>query len=298
MIGVFNNRREELFNLQKMRQKKIAGNGENATSGMETCPECKKQMPRILFKNNLYVCSECGHHISISAKERVRQLADSGSFVSQHASFATTNPITFPEYEHKLEKEQHKTGINDAIITGTALIDGRKVELIVLDSKFMMGSMGTVVGEKFTLAIEHAMKHKLPVIAVCSSGGARMQEGMFSLMQMAKTSMIVEKFSEKKGLYISVLTHPTMGGVSASFAMLGDIIIAEPKALIGFAGQRVIEQTIGQKLPEGFQRAAFLEEHGFVDMVVERARLKDTISNLLKLHGVPKSGKLEKRRHI
>lgn len=284
MNNLFGARRNHLISLKKLRSERISGIKNEEMQKDITCPSCKNEYNRILLKSKMYVCPNCNYHLPISAKRRVTWLADYGTFQEQKAGMYSGNPLGFPEYDEKLKQGKEKTGNNDAIITGVGKINGQKAEIIVLDSKFMMGSMGTVVGEKFTLAVEYAMNNNLPVVAVSASGGARMQEGMFSLMQMAKTSAVIEKFSERGGLYISVLTHPTMGGVSASFAMLGDIILAEPKALIGFAGPRVIEQTIKEQLPKGFQRSEFQEEHGFVDKIVNREDLKDVIGTLLYLH--------------
>ena len=284
MNNLFGARRKHLISLKEMRDEKITGVKKEEKTKDIVCPSCKNEYNRVFLKNKMYVCPNCNYHLPISAKRRVVQLVDYGTFLERKAGLHSGNPLGFPGYDEKLKLSQSKTGNKDGLITGVGKICGHKAEIIVLDSKFMMGSMGTVVGEKFTLAVEYAMKNNLPVVAVSASGGARMQEGMFSLMQMAKTSAVVEKFSEKGGLYISVLTHPTMGGVSASFAMLGDIILAEPDALIGFAGPRVIEQTIKEKLPKGFQRSEFQEEHGFVDKIVQREDLKDVIGKLLYLH--------------
>ena len=209
---------------------------------------------------------------------------DSGSFRELFEKLPAGDPLSFPGYKSKLEESRRKTGLNEAAVIATGTVDGRKCVVGVLDSRFLMGSMSAAVGEKITLGIEYATKNKLPLILFAASGGARMQEGILSLMQMAKTSAALARFSQKGLLYISVLTDPTTGGVTASFASLGDIILAEPGALIGFAGPRVIQQTIGQTLPEGFQRAEYQEEHGFVDQVVPRSKLRDTISQLLLLH--------------
>lgn len=252
---------------------------------VKECPKCKEQHTEAVLADALYVCPSCGHHMAISAIQRIQMLADEGSFKEQGKNIVSGNPLKFPSYRNKLVNAQAENGNKDALVTGVCTIQGNKTAIAVLDSTFMMGSMGTVVGEKFTMLTEFARKNKLPLVAVSASGGARMQEGMFSLVQMAKTSAAVEKFSESGGLYISILTHPTMGGVSASFAMLGDIIIAEPKARIGFAGPRVIEQTIRQKLPKGFQKSEFQEEHGFVDRIVERKELRGIVGRLLAMHG-------------
>jgi acetyl-CoA carboxylase carboxyl transferase subunit beta len=222
--------------------------------------------------------------MTIDGYTRLSLLLDEDSFKEKNKGFATADPLNFPGYSKKLKDAETKSGMNDALITGIGRIEGRRVIVAVLDSGFMMGSMGTVVGEKLTFAIEEAQRKKLPLLIFSASGGARMQEGLYSLMQMAKTSAAIARFSDAGGLYISYLTHPTTGGVSASFASLGDLILAEPNALIGFAGQRVIEQTIRQKLPEGFQRAEYLEDHGFVDRIVDRRQMRKTISQILRLH--------------
>lgn len=282
MSKLFDDRRKQLFTLKKMREN-LNGKGD-VPETTYTCPICNKEHEKSKLSLNLYVCEACGHHFPISARTRINQLVDRKTFREHTGKLNSSDPISFPGYLNKLGENQGKTGNTDAIVTGVGNIEGNKVEIIVLDPTFMMGSMGSVVGEEFTRAVEHAMKHKLPVLCISASGGARMQEGMFSLMQMGKTSAAVEKFSQMGGFYLSLLTHPTMGGVSASFAMLGDIILAEPGALIGFAGPRVIEQTIHQKLPKGFQRAEFQEEHGFVDSVVTRKSLKKTIGMLLLMH--------------
>jgi len=219
-------------------------------------------------------------------EDRIRDIADEGTFKEFKFEFPETNPLEFEGYVDKKESLRSEVNSHDAIVAGTCKIDGYKAVLAVMNKKFMMASMGMELGETVCKAAEYAMAHRLPLIIFCASGGARMQEGIMSLMQMAKTSAVIEKFKEAGGLYISVLTHPTTGGVSASFATLGDITLAEPKALIGFAGPRVIEQTIGQKLPEGFQRAEFLEEHGFIDAIVRRDEMKSVLGRLLKLHCV------------
>ncbi len=220
----------------------------------------------------------------MSAKERFALISDEGSFVELDAGLKTGNPLQFPGYEDKISLEQDKSGIKEAVVTGLCKIGGIECVMGVMDSKFMMGSMGSVVGEKLTRAFERATKEKLPVIVFSTSGGARMQEGIVSLMQMAKVSAAVRKHSDEGLLYISVITDPTTGGVTASFAMLGDIILSEPNALVGFAGRRVIEQTINQKLPEGFQRAEFVLEHGFIDKIVDRRVLKETLLSILRIH--------------
>ena len=223
---------------------------------------------------------------SLTPSRRIALISDDKSFRELYAQVKTGNPNSFPGYEKKVEANRLKTGQQDAVVTGTCRIGGVKTAVAVMDKRFLMGSMGIAVGEKITRLTEYAMKRKLPLIIFAASGGARMQEGLFSLMQMAKTSAALKRHSDAGLLYISVLTDPTTGGVTASFAMLGDVILAEPKALIGFAGPRVIEQTIGQKLPDGFQRAEFLLEHGFLDAIVERPQMKETLSKILALHEV------------
>ena len=248
------------------------------------CPQCKKMLKVEQLKKSYGVCEMCGYYYPMRAKDRIRLVCDEKSFHEMDDKLKSTDPLSFPGYKQKLESIRKKTGMQDAVLTGTATMDGNRVAIAVLDSNFLMGSMGTVVGEKIVRLAEYARKKKLPLIIFAASGGARMQEGLCSLMQMARTSAAIEKFKEQGGLFISVLTNPTSGGVSASFASLGDIIIAEPKALICFAGPRVIEQTIGQKLPEGFQRAEFLQEHGMVDMIVERRNLRHILSELVEFH--------------
>lgn len=249
--------------------------------------ECKKCGARISKSEtvaNKYVCKECGYYFRIRTKNRIRMVADAGTFEPWFEDTQETNPLNFPGYEEKLAQIQEKTKLKEGVTIGYARIDGEPVVIGVCDARFLMGSMGHVVGEKIACAVEKATTMRLPVILFCCSGGARMQEGIISLMQMAKTSAALKKHSDTGLLYIPVLTDPTTGGVTASFAMLGDIILAEPGALIGFAGPRVIEQTIGEKLPEGFQRAEFQLEHGFVDAVVERKDLKQTLAKILKYH--------------
>lgn len=248
------------------------------------CPSCDQKLTKEQLGNNLYVCPSCGHHYNISAKYRLKTVLDPKSFKEICGSLKGGNPLDFPEYEEKLAQQRKKTNLREAVMVGTGRIKGTKTVICVMDNRFMMGSMGMAVGEKITRACEYATKNRLPLIIFCASGGARMQEGILSLFQMAKTSAAVARHSEEGLLYISVLTHPTTGGVTASFASLGDIILAEPEALIGFAGPRVIEQTIGQSLPEGFQRSEYLEAHGFVDAVVPRRELREKLGLLLKLH--------------
>lgn len=248
------------------------------------CPRCQNVMFMDEFQSAMKVCSACSYHARISARERLDITVDKDSFVEYDAGLISKDPLNFPEYPEKLEAARKDTGLNDAVITGECTIRTRKCVIVVMDSHFMMASMGSVVGEKITRAFERATEKRLPVVLFAASGGARMQEGILSLMQMAKTSAAVALHSDAGLLYITVLTDPTTGGVTASFASLGDIIIAEPKVLIGFAGRRVIEGTIKQRLPDDFQSAEFLLEHGFVDMIVSRVNMRRTISKLLKLH--------------
>lgn len=248
------------------------------------CPKCKALISREALARNYQICPKCGGHLRIHALNRIRMLADEGSFQEWDGDFPFANPLNFEGYEQKIRELTEKHGLKEAVVTGRMTMGGVATAIGVMDSRFMMASMGHVVGEKIARLFERATKQKLPVVLFCCSGGARMQEGMISLMQMAKTSAAVKKHSEAGLLYITVLTEPTTGGVTASFAMLGDIILSEPGAMIGFAGPRVIEQTIGQKLPAGFQRAEFQVEHGFVDRIVERRELRNELIHLLKLH--------------
>ncbi len=248
------------------------------------CDACKEILYKDEVHKNYSVCPNCGKHFRLSARRRISQVIDEGTFVEINKDMETRNPLNFEGYSKKIEILQEKTNIKEAVTTGFGEINGEKVVIAVMDGNFMMGSMGSVVGEKITYSIEQAIENKLPFIIFCVSGGARMQEGIISLMQMAKTSAALAKLDEAGLLYISVLTDPTTGGVTASFASLGDIILAEPNALIGFAGPRVIEQTIKQKLPDGFQKSEFLLEHGFIDKIVERKDMKDTLYKILRLH--------------
>lgn len=248
------------------------------------CPRCLNVVMNDEFIKNLKVCPNCNYHSRISAQERIRLFADKDSFNEYDSGMISKNPIGFPEYEDKQESLRKTTGLSDAIVTGECMVRGERCVIGVMDSRYMMASMGSVVGEKITRAFEYATENRLPVIMFTASGGARMQEGIVSLMQMAKTSGAAARHSDEGLLYITVMTDPTTGGVTASFASLGDIIIAEPKVLIGFAGRRVIEGTIKQRLPEDFQSAEFLLEHGFVDMIVERKSMRRTVAHILKLH--------------
>lgn len=248
------------------------------------CENCKEILYKEEVHENLSVCPSCGKHFRLSSRRRIKQIADEGTFEEIGKEITTKDPLQFEGYLKKVEVLKEKTKLEEAVTCGKCEIMGEKVILAVMDGNFLMGSMGSGVGERITTVIEEAMKEKLPLIIFCVSGGARMQEGMVSLMQMAKTTAAVQKLQEAGLLYISVLTDPTTGGVTASFASLGDIILAEPDALIGFAGPRVIEQTIGEKLPEGFQKAEFLLEHGFIDKIVERKDMKTVLAKLVRLH--------------
>ena len=248
------------------------------------CPACGREINKKTAEKNKYVCYECGNYFRVRTKNRIRMVADKDTFEPWFEELESKNPLDFPGYPEKIKAAQEKTGLHEAVTVGKCRIYGLETVIGVCDARFMMSSMGHVVGEKIALAVERATELSLPVILFCCSGGARMQEGIVSLMQMAKTAAALKKHSEAGLLYVPVLTDPTTGGVTASFAMLGDIILAEPGALIGFAGPRVIEQTIGEKLPEGFQRAQFQLEHGFVDAIVERKDLKMTLYRILKMH--------------
>ena len=248
------------------------------------CEACKEILYKENVKENNSVCPLCGHSFRLSSRRRIDQIIDKDTFKEFKLNIDTVNPLGLEDYEHKMKQLRQKTKIEEAVKCGIGEINSIKVVICVMDSNFLMGSMGSVVGEKLTYSIEKAIELKLPLIIFCASGGARMQEGMISLMQMAKVTEALAKFDEAGLLYISVLTDPTYGGVTASFAMLGDIILAEPGAMIGFAGQRVIKQTIGEDLPSGFQTSEFLLEHGFIDKIIERGMLKDTLSNLIKLN--------------
>lgn len=251
---------------------------------MKKCNACKTAVFVEEVKQNNYICPHCQNYFRMHAYRRIQMIADLDSFEEWDKGLQTRNPLQFKGYEEKLDKLKEKTGLDEAVVTGKLNINGIPTVVAVCDGRFMMASMGEVVGEKITRAVEKATEEKLPIIIFACSGGARMQEGIVSLMQMAKTSAALKRHSDEGLLYISVLTDPTTGGVTASFAMLGDIILAEPGALIGFAGPRVIEQTIGQKLPEGFQRSEFLLEHGFIDAIVERKEMRSTLSKILDMH--------------
>ncbi len=259
------------------------------TKGLwEKCKNCKEIIYKKEIERNYRVCPKCNYHFRITAKERIQIVADEGSFVELDVDLSSTDPLNFKDsrkYKERLKEGERLTGKKDALVYGDARIQGLAVVLAVFDFSFMGGSMGSVVGEKMARGIERALTIKAPFISFASSGGARMQEGILSLMQMAKTSAVVSRLGDARIPFVSVLTDPTFGGVTASFAMLGDVILAEPRALIGFAGPRVIEQTIREKLPEGFQRAEFLMKNGMVDMIVERKEMKNTLAGLIRLLG-------------
>lgn len=278
MENIFAKRRARLLAMKAMRENYVPG------EKLVTCPHCGGESQRRDVAAALSVCPLCGYHFPMGAYYRLSSVLDPGSFRELHEKLTASDPLRFPGYGAKLDSARRKTGMNEAVVTATGTVGGSRCVVGVLDSRFLMGSMSAAVGEKLTLAIEYAGKNKLPLILFAASGGARMQEGILSLMQMAKTSAALARFAEKGLLYISVLTDPTTGGVTASFASLGDIILAEPGALIGFAGPRVIEQTIGEKLPHGFQRSEFQLEHGFLDQVVPRAAMKETLERILRLH--------------
>jgi len=265
----------------------VPGGKKSVPGGLWTkCEKCNEIIYNKELENNFRVCPKCGHYFRLTAKQRIKLLLDRGSFRENYANLKTGDPLGFvavESYKDKIKQDQKKTGLSEAVICGEGRIGKHKVAVAVLDFDFMGGSMASVMGEKVTRIIEKAVKKRIPVLIVSSSGGARMQEGVLSLMQMAKTSAALGLLGRERIPFISILTNPTTGGVSASFAMLGDVIIAEPKALIGFAGPRVIEQTIREKLPEGFQTSEFLLKHGLIDMIVERKDLKDTVVRILEL---------------
>ena len=245
------------------------------------CDKCKEIIYKDTVRENLSICPNCGHYFRMHINKRLELIADAGTYKRFDLNIETNNPLEIEDYPKKIKALKEKTGLDEAVAAGTCKINGEDAVICIMDSGFLMGSMGAVVGEKITYAIEQAIEKRLPLIIFTVSGGARMQEGIISLMQMAKTTAALTKLDEAGLLYISVLTDPTYGGVTASFASLGDIILAEPGAMIGFAGQRVIKQTIGEELPEGFQTAEFLLEHGFIDKIVERKDLKETLYKLI-----------------
>ena len=260
-------------------------NKKNITEEKVRCPICKSYETRRAIAKQKVTCPHCGHHFRIGARTRIKALCDKDSFHELFSNIETIDPLEFPGYQDKMDRGRAVSGEEEGVVCGTAKIRHQRCAVFVMEPGFMMGSMGSVVGEKIARLFEYAAEHELPVVGFTASGGARMQEGILSLMQMAKTSGAVEQHSKKGGLYITVLTDPTTGGVTASFAMLGDIILSEPNATIGFAGRRVIEQTTKKKLPEDFQKAEFLLEHGFVDAIVPRTELRGTLEKLLRQHG-------------
>jgi acetyl-CoA carboxylase carboxyl transferase subunit beta len=289
MNDIFSKQKPKLRTFLKVSEKPIPKNPIDIPDGLFIeCEQCHSALYQKALQENLSVCPQCQFHFRLNANERIRLVTDESSFIEIDETVTSRNPLSMPEYDQKLTISKKSTGHQEAFICGQATVQGILVAVGVLDSFFMMGSMGSVVGEKITRLIEYAIKSSLPVVIFSASGGARMQEGILSLMQMVKTSAALKKLDQVKGLFISVLTHPTTGGVAASYASLGDIIIAEHGALIGFAGARVIKQTIQQDLPEGFQTAGFQLKHGQVDLVVERKNLKTTLIQLLRFHGQEK----------
>ena len=284
MEPLFSARKSRLDLFKKRRVIEFKAPVETPENLYHSCQGCKES---ILFEDLMhahYVCPNCGFHMKITAHERIRQLMDVNTFVELDKRMVLKEGLDFPGYGEKLDKLQKQTGLYEAVVCGTGKIDGYKVAIAIMDSNFFMGSMGQVVGEKITRCIEFATKKKLPIIIFCTSGGARMQEGILSLVQMAKTSAALARHKEEGLLYISYLTHPTTGGVSASFAMLGDLILAEPQCLVGFAGKRVIESTVNETLPDNFQTAEFMLEKGFIDKIVERKDSKETLAKVLSFH--------------
>jgi len=251
---------------------------------MVNCPKCKKVVIATDLKENNNICYYCNYYFKMSSRDRIKDIFDNDTFIEMYGDIVTENILNFPSYNKKIKVSMAKSGEKEAVICGIGEINGMKTCTFVMEASFMMGSMGRAVGEKITRIFEYATKNNLPIVGFTVSGGARMQEGIFSLMQMAKVSASVKLHSDSGNLYIAVLTDPTTGGVTASFAMEADIIISEPNALIGFAGPRVIEQTVKQKLPAGFQRAEFLLERGFLDQIVQRAKIKQFLSYMLKIH--------------
>ena len=273
MDSIWKKRKQQLQDFRRYLNKDNKVKKQEVPDGLyQACPNCNNTIRTLDLKNHLQVCPQCGHHLFINAYARLDALFDHGKYKEYYTSMKSGNPLGFPGYEEKLEKYEYKTGLHDGVVVAGGRIDHMRTIVVVMDHRFMMASMGSVAGGKSTRAI------------FTSSVGARMQEGIFSLMQMGKTCAALKRHLDAGLLYISYLTHPTTGGVTASFAMLGDINIAEPEALVGFAGPRVIESTMKTKLPDGFQRAEFLEDHGFVDMIVEREKMRDTLALLLRMH--------------
>lgn len=283
MSDLINSSKEIISKIKKMRNKNSYSYNKDFPDGLfEKCTSCNEVILGDELVRHSFTCPNCGFHFKITPEDRIKLLLDKYKVIN--TEFVFNNPINYPDYEEKHLQYSKNTGAKEALMTVTGFLKGIKVVLVVMDNRFFMGSMSAYVGEEITKAFEYAGKRKLPIIIFSTSGGARMQEGIFSLMQMAKTSMAVKKYAEGNNLYISCFTHPTTGGVSASFASLGDIIIAEPEALIGFAGPRVIKDTIGTSLPEGFQRSELLLENGFLDDIIHRNFMKDYLYDVLKLH--------------
>ncbi len=288
---------QEIFADNKKKYKRLVGLRKNLSPEEKiSCPKCRNDLQVSSLQRKDYICNYCGYHFKMPPRDRIAMLDDGNRFIEFQKDLSTKDPLRFPGYEEKLEQVKAASCEEEAVVTGVVAIKDIPFAIAVMNSAFLMGSMGTVVGEKITALTEYAGRKKLPLVIFTASGGARMQEGLFSLMQMAKTAAAIEKYKKSGGLYISCLTNPTTGGVSASFATLGDIIIAEPEALICFAGPRVIEQTIGRTLPKGFQRAEFLQEHGMVDIVCERRKQKELLYKIMKLHGANRLSPRQKGR--
>ena len=296
MLKSFSDRKNRLMKffseeiLRKDFEKNIkTSDGKNETNAIiKSCPDCNFKASISEFSNNYYVCPKCNYHIRLNTENRIKQLFDENTFEELFENMETPMPAPMfdkLEYGAKLKKAKQSTKLKEAVVCGTGLMEEIKVAAAIMDSHFLMGSMGTVVGDKITRLIEFATERRLPLLIATTSGGARMQEGILSLMQMAKTSAAIKRHSDLGLLYITLLTNPTTGGVSASFAMLGDIIIAEPDAIVGFAGKRVIERTINETLPPEFQKSEFVQEKGFIDIILQRSELKENIVKLLKMHG-------------
>lgn len=275
----------ETSEVEEKENKEVKQHTENNDDKVESlwsrCPSCQEIIYQEDLQNNLWTCPNCSHHFSVSARQRIDLLIDTGSFEETDVEYCSSDPLQFPGYLEKYKETQEKENLIEGVICGRGKLQGIDVAIAVMDFKFMGGSMGSVVGEKIVDTMELGLREKIPVIVVASSGGARMQEGILSLMQMAKTAAAAERLKKAGIPFVSIPVNPTTGGVTASFAMLGDIIMSEPKARIGFAGPRVIEQTIRQKLPENFQKSEFLQEHGMVDIVVERKNMKETLYKIL-----------------
>lgn len=290
LLDWFDDRRR----LKESKNKRRFESQHDGSKGLWTqCDSCNNVLYIKHLKENQYVCTSCGHHLRMNSTDRIAGLVDEGTWIPLFNEFTPCDPLNFKDkrfYSERLDDAQNSTGLTDAIQTGLGKVNGHTFVLGTMDFSFMGGSMGSVVGEKITRLIEYATEKKLPVVIVCASGGARMQEGIFSLMQMAKISGALDRYKKlTKNLYIPILTYPTTGGVTASFAMLGDVIIAEPKALIGFAGRRVIEQTLQEQLPENFQTSEYLLQHGLVDLIIPRLLLKQAIAEIFEMYAVPNS---------